>query len=335
VIGQATATRTYSSGAAGRVRALIAGVVAVPIAAYVIPALLLGEALEIRNSRILIAVCVGILVVGGLWVLAHVLVIGVVTFETDERSVRLRRGGRVRNEWDRSSTWFTSFVERQTMYGVPVGSTRKVFATTESERVEVVCRWFSAATFNDLMADLAPVSAQEAPAAERQSTRTFRLDPSASGLRRTGRSVVIILALVALAGIGVSAYIVAGETYVVESNLVFLGVAALVVPFLVALAFVSSRVRVSRVPASVGVTGSAIEIDQTAHHFAQLRSISLTPPSYSMNSRRLVLVGATGQRTAVSLGMGYGMKSVFPEYDEFVEALGRVAPPGLVRFDLT
>jgi hypothetical protein len=334
VIASTTATRSYSSGVAGRIGALVGGLIAVPIAAYAIPALLLGELLEVKDNRILIATFIGVLIVGGVWLLVHVFVTGPVRFVTDERYVRLRRGGRVRNVWERDTTQFASFVQRESMNGIPAGSVRRVIASTASERVDVLCRWFTASTFNDLLNDIAPVVHLDDPAISSGVDRTFQLDPAASGLRRTGRSVVIVLALLSLVGIAVAAYVTAGATYVDESELVFLAIMAVVVLLLVVVAFASSRRRVSKVPSTLRVTSSAIEIDRVAHNFAQLTSIVLTPPSYSMNTRTMVLVGTTGERTRVSLGSGYGMRSVFVDYESFVEMLQFVAPGGLVRFDL-
>jgi hypothetical protein len=334
VIGTTTATRSYSSGIAGRIGALVGGLVAVPIVAYALPALLLGEALDVKDNRILIATFIGVLVVGGVWVLVHVFVTGPVRFVTDARYVRLHRGGRVRNVWERDETTFASFVQRESMNGMPAGSTRRVIASTTAERVDVLCRWFTASTFNDLMNDIAPVIHLDDPGISSGVDRTFKLDPAASGLRRTGRSVVIILALLSLVALGVAASVVAGATYVDEAELLFLGGMAVVVLLLVVIAFASSRRRVSKVPSTVRVSSSAIQIDQVAYNLAQLSSIVLTPPSYSMNSRTMVLVATTGERTKVSLGSGYGMKSVFADYGEFVEMLQFVAPDGLVRFDL-
>jgi len=83
------------------------------------------------------------------------------------------------------------------------------------------------------------------------------------------------------------------------------------------------------------VTPSTLQIDDTTLYYGQLASIELTPPSYSGNRRTLALVEKIGTRTVYALGAA-PVKGVqaFADYDEFVELLGRVAPAGVVRFDL-
>jgi hypothetical protein len=335
VVG-ASATRTYSSAWGGRLVALLAGVVGVPLLAVGLPKLVLELMLDIDDSEILIAVCVAILVIGGVWLLVHVFVTGPIRFETDARSVRLRRGPRVTNEWQRDSTNFASLVERQSTNGVPSGSVRKVFATTSAERTEVVCRWFTASTFNDLMADLSPVGgATGDPAVSADAPRSFTLDPRAGRPTGARRATSIVLLSVALLGL------LAGWIYLVlesQNDPAFLAFTAIFVSVLllvVLVAFGVRRRRAAKIPKSITVTGATVQIDGTALYFAQLSSIELTPPGYSGNARRIVLVEKTGTRTGYPLGGAATQGSaVFADYDEFVALLGRVAPTGLVRFDL-
>jgi len=335
VITTAT-TRVYASGIAGRLAALLTGVVAVPLIAFGVPALVLREMLGIRESRLLIAVCVGILVVGGVWVLVHVFVTGPIRFETDARTVRLRRGLRVSNEWQRADTSFASLVERQSTNGIPTGAARKLFATTATERTEVLCRWFSASTFNDLMADLAPVGAAPPEAPVAGAHRTFALDPRAGALGATGRAVVTVLVVGVLVAFGVVAWFAATDPAVDSEALVFAGAAALFVVLVVLIAGISARRRRSRIPSSISVDGSTLQIDGRTFYFTQLERVSITPPTYSGNLRRLVVVESSGAKSAFALGStARATAAVFPDYAEFVDRLAAAAPAGVVRFDLS
>ena len=332
----ASATRTYSSAWGGRLVSLLTGVVGVPLLAVGLTKLVLELMLDINDSKILIAVCVAILVIGGVWLLVHVFVTGPIRFETDARSVRLRKGPRVTNEWQRDSTIFASLVERQSTNGVPSGSVRKVFATTSAERTEVVCRWFAASTFNDLMADLAPVGAAPPEASVAGAHRTFALDPRAGALGATGRAVVTVLVVGVLVAFGVVAWFVATDPAVDSEALVFAGAAALFVVLVVLIAGISARRRRSRIPSSISVDGSTLQIDGRTFYFTQLERVSITPPTYSGNLRRLVVVESSGAKSAFALGStARATAAVFPDYAEFVDRLAAAAPAGVVRFDLS
>ena len=328
--------RVYSSGFAGRIGALVAGIVAVPLVAIVVPLVVLKDMLDIGNSRILIAVCVGILVVGGVWVLVHVFVTGPIRFETDARSVRLRRGLRVTNEWQRDTTAFGSLVTRQSTNGIPSGSIRKVFATTATERVEIPARWFGAKTFNDLMADLAPVGASDAVAATpAERSRTFELDPRAARPRGPVRAVVIALIVLFFGSVLVFAYLLIADGTADPEALVFLVATAVFVLLVALVAWLVGRRRIARIPRSITVTPSTIQVDGQTLYYGQLSSIEVTPPGYSGNRRVLTLIEKVGTRTTYQLGAGDTAKvSAFPGYAEFVDLLGRAAPAGVMRFDL-
>jgi hypothetical protein len=332
----AGATRTYSSAWGGRLVALLAGVFGVPLLAVGLPKLLLELMLDIDDSTVLIAVCVAILVIGGAWLLVHVFVTGPIRFETDARSVRLRKGPRVTNEWQRDSAIFASLVERQSTNGVPTGSVRKVFATTSAERTEIVCRWFTASTFNDLMADLSPVGALTGDsAASADAPRSFALDPRAGRPTGARRATSIVLLSVAIVGLLVGWVYLLSEAQNDPGFLVFTAIFVSVLLLVVLIAFGVRRRRAAKIPKSITVTGATVQIDGTALYFAQLASIELTPPGYSGNMRRMVLVEKTGTRTGYPLGGAATQGSaVFTDYDGFVALLGRVAPAGLVRFDL-
>ena len=332
----ASATRTYSSAWGGRLVSLLTGVVGVPLLAVGLTKLVLELMLDIDDSKILIAVCVAILVIGGVWLLVHVFVTGPIRFETDARSVRLRKGPRVTNEWQRDSTIFASLVERQSTNGVPSGSVRKVFATTSAERTEVVCRWFTASTFNDLMADLSPVGAPTgAPAAPADAPRSFALDPRADRPTGARRAASIVLLSVALLGLLIGWIYLIVESQNDPAFLAFTAIFVAVLLPIVLIALGVRRRRAARIPKIITVTGATVQIDDTALYFAQLSNIELTPPGYSGNARRMVIVEKTGTRTAFPLGGAAAQGgAVFADYDEFVALLGRLAPTGLVRFDL-
>jgi hypothetical protein len=323
------ATRVYTSGFAGRTASLIGGIIAVPLVAIAVPLVLLQQILGIRDSEVLIGVCIAIAVVGGLWLLAHVFVTGVVRFETDAQTVRLRRGLRVTNEWQRAGTVFTSLVERQSYNGIPTGATRTVYATTAHKRTEVLARWFGAAVFSDLMADLAPVRDEQQPPPAAGS-RTFTLTPG-KGARGPFATVLLAVLVGALAA---TAYFLFTDVGELEAVIV-IGSAALLAVVVAAVALGAARRRVARTPSSITVTGSTIQVGSQVLYFGQLASIEVTPPSYSGSRRTLELVEKIGTRTSYLLGTaGAAGASAFPEYAEFVELLGRVAPAGAVRFDL-
>ena len=331
--------RVYSSGIGGRVAALVVGIVAVPLVAIGAPLLLLQQILHVRDSKLLIAVSVGIMIVGGLWVLVHVFVTGPIRFDTDARSVRLRRGLRVTNEWQRAATVFGSLVTRQTTNGIPSGSQRVVYATTANERVEVPARWFSAKAFNDLMADLAPITAPgvvaEGGQASAERSHTFTLDPQASRVQKPLRVVIGVLVAAFFVAIGVFAvYLVSDDTTDPEA-VVFLAAVALFVAIVVLIVAVAGRRCVARIPKSITVNGSTLQVDGQVLYWGQLASVELTPPSYSGNRRQLTLVEKVGTTTGYQLGSGAAAaKPVFADYAHFVELLGRSAPEGTVRFDL-
>jgi hypothetical protein len=330
-------TRSYASGLGGRIGAFVVGVIAVPLVGIGFPLVVLNNWLDIRDSKILIAVCVGILVIGWLWVLVHVFVTGPIRFETDAATVRLRRGLRVTNEWSRAGTAFSSLVVRNSTNGIPSGSTRTLIAVTPTERVEVPARWFSATAFNDLMADLAPVSAMTDPdpAAPSLTTRDFTLDPRATRLRPVPRVIVTVLIVGFVLALAIAAYFIATEPSADVEALYFIAAIALFTVIVVAIVYASGRRRASKIPSRITVTGSTIQVDGRATYFAQLQTVELTPPGYSGNFRSMTLVEKTGQRTSYALGAGSTARtSVFPDYAEFVDLLGRVAPAGLVRFDL-
>ena len=328
-------TRVYASGLGGRIGAFVVGLIAVPLVAVGFPLVVLNNWLDIRDSKILIPVCVGILVVGWVWLLVHIFVTGPIKVETDAASVRLRRGLRVTNEWSRSSTVFSSLVVRNSTNGIPSGSTRTFIAVTPTERVEVPARWFSATTFNDLMADVAPVSAVPDPDAPAVTTRDFALDPRATRLRPVPRVIVTVLIVGFVFALAIAAYFIATEPSADVEALYFIAAIALFTVIVVAIVYASGRRRASKIPSRITVTGSTIQVDGRAAYFGQLQRIELTPPGYSGNLRSMTLVEKTGQRSTYALGAGSTARaSVFPQYGEFVDLLGRVAPAGLVRFDL-
>jgi len=327
-------TRSYASSLGSRVGALLGGLIVVPLVAIGVP-LLLREVLRIRDSKVLIAVCISILVIGALWVIVHVFVTGPVRIETDPATVRLRRGLRHTNEWPRATTVFSSLVVRNSTNGIPTGANRTMIATTALERTEVPCTWFSAATFNDLMADLAPVSEGLEPVDAPGSTRDFVLDPAATRLRGMPRVIVTVLLAGFFVVLAISAYFVT-LTPVDGEALIFIAAIGLMAVLVVAIVFITGRRRASRIPRRIVVTGSTIQVDDRAMNFGQLASIVLTPPAYSGKLRKMTLVETAGQRTTYALGAANpGRTPVFADYEEFVALVGRNAAPGSVRFDLS
>ena len=122
---------------------------------------------------------------------------------------------------------------RQSTNGIPSGSVRTIYATTEHERVEVPARWFGTARFNDLMADLAPLSPQVPSLTLGERSHTFELDPSASRLQGTRRSIVIVVLAGFLISLGTVAFFLVTDPFADPVALVFVAAVGILVALVV------------------------------------------------------------------------------------------------------
>ncbi|PJJ65176.1 hypothetical protein CLV54_0205 [Compostimonas suwonensis] len=154
----AAATGNYSSGVGRRLGSLLGFLLITAILSIVIPKFFIGEILRVRDQRTLVVICFAILTIGVVWAIVRVFVTGPVRIVTTPTEVTVYRAGRSRDRWTRSEARFSSFVIRESTNGVRTASTRKLIVTTKTERVEIVCTWFSPATFNALLADVSPVT---------------------------------------------------------------------------------------------------------------------------------------------------------------------------------
>ncbi len=369
--------RVYSSGVAGRAGALVGGVIAVPLVAIGVP-LVIRDVFNFRDSKVLIGTVVVIAVLGGLLLIRSVFITGPVRVQTDATEVRFLRGRRVIHRWARADAHFSSLVVRESTNGVRSGTKRNLIVFTERERTELLCQWFTAQTFNDLMADLAPVGTPVVEHGREQvgesggeagiesggeagigavgesgagsartphfRSRTFSLDHERHPTRRsvwrwlTVITVVVVLGIVLVLLFSDSTGTSDGPSpTVVVTVVVVLGIVVACIAAVIAAARGRERRRVRRMPRTITVSASALQFDQTAFHYSQLSAIVATPPGYTASAKRLVLAQVSGIEARFELTLPASAASrytTFPDYADFIDALGGAAPAGLVRFDL-
>jgi hypothetical protein len=359
--------RSYRSAFGGRAGALIVGIFITAMLTLAVPALL-RDRLDVNDSQVLAALEVALLV-GGLGVILLVqFVTGPVRVDVEPHQVRFVRGWTTKHTWLRDEARFTSLVVKKTTNGVPSGTTRTLVALTGGERTEARCTWFTASTFSDLIAEVAPVGVVERQAADSgrsaevngappvsmstQRTRTaaavgrvFTLDHrrvATKDLRhRWTIGVIVVLLALIIVGLVIASWTNYSSDGLVLAGIVMLATVLLVAPVL-GLALWGGRAKarrtVARMPHSLMVTSSTLTVDQQTFYFSQLSGIIATPPTYLEVPKRLVLVAASGERSAFELALG-GTAAVnyptFSDYEEFTRLLGAAAPEGLVRFDLS
>lgn len=309
---------TYSPSVGGRARALIAGILLTAVLAVAAPFILHEMGVSRVQSELLGAAAIAVAVIGLGWTLVHVFITGPVTVTTTLTHVQLTRRRRVAENWSRADTAFSSFVIRQSTNGVPTGSVRKLIAHTAREQVEVVLPWFSAETYNALIADVAPLvpapgaaGAVAAPAAAPRVSSTFAIQRSST------RFAVRIVAIgVAIAVLGIVLGFLMEE---IDASLPAVPIAAAgaVVVFAI---IATPLIRAERgIPRAITVTQSTLQFDDRVFSVAQLSAIRATPPGYDSQRRSLKLTETSGQTTTIALG--HANDKSFPDYAEFIEAL--------------
>ena len=307
---------TYSSSVSGRVRAIIGGLVITLVLAVAAPFLLHEAGVSRVHSDLLAAVAIAVAVIGAAWTLVHALVTGPVTVRTSPTHVEVTRGRKVRENWARADTAFSSFIVRQSTNGIQTGTTRKLIAHTATEQVEVVLPWFGAETYNALIADVAPlVDPAQPPAAvtaQRAATGgTFAIDRSSKKL--TARLVAIGIAIAVLAAVTVSiAWELDGSAPTIAITLIgaVLVFAAIAIPLLR---------QERRIPRALAVSQSSLQFDDRVFPVGQLSAIRATPPGYTDQRRTIDLTDTTGKRTRIPLG--HANDKSFAAYGEYLEAI--------------
>ena len=315
---------TYSSSVGGRVRAFIVGILITVVLAIAAPFLLHEAGVSRVQSELLGASAIAVAVIGLLWTLVHVFVTGPVSITTSPTHVQLTRGRRVRENWARAETGFSSFVIRQSTNGVKTGSVRKLIAHTAREQVEVVLPWFSAETYNALIADVAPLvptGPGAPPVARVVPTTSFAIQRSST--RLTVRLVAIAVALAVLA------VVIGFIVLEVDASVPAIPLAAAGALLLFAVIAVPI-VRAERaIPRAITVGQSTLQFDDRVFSVAQLSAVRATPAGYTDQRRSIALTETTGRTTVLPLG--HANDKSFPDYAELVEAIRQATAhrPGL------
>ena len=314
---------TYSSSLSGRIRAFIGGILITVVLAIAAPFLLHEAGVSRLETELLGGSAVLVLVVGLAWTLVHVLVTGPVSIRTTPTHVELTRGRRVRENWSRAETAFSSFVVRQSTNGIRTGSIRKLVAHSATEQVEVVLPWFDAATYNALIADVAPLvpAPGTANAGAQPVERTLTSGSPTTGtfaIQRSSTRLVVRLALIGVA-IAVLAFVAVFIIGDIDPSLPAVPIAALsgiVVLALIAIPLVRAE---RAIPRTLGVTQSTLQFDDRVFAVGQLTAVRATPPNYTDQRRSIALTETTGRTTVIPLG--HANDKSFQNYADYVESI--------------
>jgi len=237
----------------------------------------------------------------------------------------------------RATTAFRSKVTEHRTNGFRTGTSRALVVWTDGRETVIDLPGFTRTTFNELMAELAPITqpaAADPVAAARERAKlptVFQLD--ASGERRIGRGFLITaIALFAVtAGVGLLVLtpgFLDGDLSALVLLIPFAGIAA--VGFAIGAA---QRYRVARsTPSQISVSHHGIRLDEIDHPYSQLSRIWLTPPAYPVH--RIRIDRSTGR--GLTIVVGSTRVSMAPSYEEFLLALRSETAhlPGLVSLDL-
>lgn len=332
--------RTFGPSIAGRIGVFVVGslVSAALIIWLVFP--LLDDLVRLRgDARPLTAIA--LITVTTAFFAAQAFWFGYLRVVVTDDLVEVCRGGKAVHTWPRASTTFGSYVVRQSTNGIPSGATRTLIAANEGGETRIPLGGYSAATFSALIAllrpietDTAPTDADEVRVAAGSSTSTqFR--PDSSKLRKRGAillwvlvAAVVVTALVAFALI---------ESDPFTAIVVGSAVPLILIVGLVVVGISQSRIN-RRVPNLITVGSTAIIVDEHTFPYDSVRSIRLTPPTYTNSARRLEIVEESGRRHRYLLGMNSSspVADFLPTYPDLVRAVASAASrrPGLVAYDL-
>lgn len=252
-------------------------------------------------------------------------------------TVEVGRAGS-RETFPRATTGFRSKITEHRTNGLPSGTTRALIVHSGDREITIDLPGYSRATFNALMAELAPITAPpaenpvDAARARAQLPSAFAID--ASGERRLVARLAIacvVFLVVALAVVVVAATVPGFLTGEYSALVLF-------APFAAAGAIgfgigALQRHRVLRsIPARVSVDHRGIRVDDADHPFAQLRHVWLTPIGYPV--RRLRLDRQAGR--SVTHVLASPRVTMTPEYGDFLLAVRADTAhlPGLLSLDL-
>lgn len=232
----------------------------------------------------------------------------------DPGEVRVERLGRVIRRWNRTASQFGSRAIRSGD-GATAATARHLVVTTATSLDDYPLWRFSEEQFTDLVALLAPVrppgpapvpaAADPAPAVP--TSGTFALDrrPLDRVVRRTMLAglgsllVLLVITIVVLDLIAADDPTFPGLVALIIAVGAFLGLAAIVV--------LRQRATLRPIARAVHVSPSSIRIsDRTGERDVSLGSlarIDITPSSYTVGQRMLVLVPADGSR-AIRVPLG-------------------------------
>lgn len=319
---------TYTSGLSGKMAAVFGGLVIAVVVGLIAGALLIEVGVSARERALLLgtaaAVAAVVLLISIVWVFA----VAPVTIRTSPTTVEVLRRGRVRESWQRAEAVFSPFVVRESTNGVRTGSVRTLVVTTATTQVNVLCRWFSAETFNALLADVAPLVPAGTPAAlPAVTTGRFQIDRP---LGRVGWRLAVVA--IAVGVVGVVAVLLAEE--IGASSPIAITIIVIVTAALALLAMSPLLVRMRRIPRELTVSQSSLTFDERIVPIGQLTAIRATTPAHSGARRTIVLTETTGRRTVIDLGLANG--TVFAEYPAYLETIrGATAHrPGLFTLDV-
>jgi hypothetical protein len=312
--------------------ALVLSAVLSAAALFLIPPLLpRNMGISTRGQIVLVAVIVLIAAVwtGSFW-LRNIRV--VVRPET----VEIGRPGGMQS-YPRDTTAFRSKVTEHRTNGLRTGTTRALVVWTGGRESVIDLPGFRRTTFNELMAELAPI-AQPAPvdpvaaARERAMLPTvFRLDVSLE--RRIGRGFLITGVVFLVAAVAGGSLALASD--ITESDflpLILLSPLAAVIGVGFAIG-AAQRYRAARsTPTQITIGHHGIRLDDVDHPYAQLTRIWLTPPAYPVHRIRLDRAAGRG----VVRVLGSTRVTMTPSYQEFLQTLRSETAhlPGLVSLDL-
>lgn len=274
--------------------------------------------------------------------------------------VRVERLGRVIRRWDRATSQFGSRAIR-TGDGATTATARHLVVTSATRTDDYPLWRFSEEQFTALVALLAPVrlpapaGAPPAPVADAraQSAPSAPPVPTSGSFALDRRPLDRVVRRSLIAGLGSLAVIFVISIVVLDliaaDDPTFPGLIALVIAvafFLLLGAVVVARQRATLrpIPRSVDVSPSSIRIGERGGArdvpLGSLERIDITPSSYTVGQRTLVLVPSDGSRPIrVQLG-GAGVTpqqrdQIFPEYGRFVDTVLAASAwrgPGFVRF---
>ncbi len=268
--------------------------------------------------------------------------------------VRVERLGRVIRRWDRPTSQFGSRAVR-TGDGATAATARHLVVTSAGSVDDYPLWRFSEEQFTELVALLAPVrlpgpaaaptaAAEVAAPAVVPTSGTFALDrrPLTRVVRRSllaGLGSLLVLFVITIVVLDLIA--ADDETF---PGLLALAVAVVAFLLLASAVVVRQRATLTPLPSVVQVSPSSIRISERTGErdvpLGSLTRIDVTPSSYTVGPRMLVLVPADGSRAVrVPLG-GAGVTpqqrhAIFPEYAAFVDTVLAASAwrgPGFVRF---